>query len=840
MIANVKKHLFVHSSNKIMERNGRIALFLLTGFILFGLTRNIIFLFFSDQPAPSLSSILFLLGSQIVVASLIFSIYLYLVRLANQFAEDSDAQAIQLEQSIDQLQKVAEVTSLSNLDLDINDLFTNTVTNIREQFGYCYIGLFLLDDAEKHLLLKTEAKDEDYELPVIFTKVSLQEHLILSKTAVNRKHYLTCNGAEVDSIDPNQPGELQIELTFPLIARNKLLGVLDIQSNNKEAFNTEGIAILQILANQIAINFDNAQLFTETETRLHETRTLYNLNLTLSSTTDLGEIYRRSAREFTKQLAGYRCVIHSRESTEHDKLITQADYWYEKDGKVVNEFQSENPVVSLNELTHIQTVLETQEPMVVQMNIPEMTTAQECLEIPLVHSGYAMGSVCIFRDPTKPSYDTTEIQLAQAMANQTAVSLANTLLTTEAQGRVAQLSTLYRMSLVLSEADTLKEVFDGARREILSLIAASGMNVTLVTPDKKHLHWIYAYEYGEEHDMTKIPLLGIDQGFSGHVYRTREVLHITPDEKDLDKYNSFVVGADLNSWLGLPMIVAGETIGVLSIESDDVFSERDVDLLKTIVGPISIAINNLIQFEKIETALEIQSEQRLHLQTASEIAATAASVLNQKQLIDGAVELIKDRFNLYYVGIFLVNETGDYAILRAGSGEAGEIQIANNHQLLIGGQSLIGGATADGVPRIIQDVTKDEEWRPNPVLLETKSELALPLQVRSKIIGAVTVQSVTPNLFTPELIRTLHTMSDQLAIAIENAQLLEQAQTRAEREQRINQVSAQLHQSADVDEIISVGLQALSHYLDESKVNLYLGRTHNLQTKPLDSNGASS
>ncbi len=838
MIAKIKKHLFVHSSNKIMERNGRIALFILLGLIFFGLIRNLGIFYLNNHTDFMVSPTLFSVVTQLIVATLIFSIYLYIVNLANQFADDSEAQAIQLKQTTNQLQKVAEVTGLGNFGRDIDDMLDNAVKNIREQFGYCYIALFLLDESEGNLLLKTFSQDEFYTPPARPAQLPLQQDDLISKTAVNQKSFLTANGTEVSSVDPNHSGTLQIEATFPLIVRNKHLGVLDIQSNNKNAFKPEDIAVLQILANQIAISIDNAQLFLETEARLHETNTLYEFNLTLSSTADLGEIYRRTAREFATHFHGYRCVIHSLEPNHQDELITEADFWHKKDGKILNEFQIEDPIISLKDAQQLRTVLYKQKPLVDLIGPSGAADREECLRVPLVHSGNTMGSICVFRESVQPALQPSDIQRAQTMANQTAVSLANTFLSTETQGRVAQLSTLYRMSLVLSEADTLKEVFDGARREILSLIAASGMNITLVTPDKKHLHWIYAYEYGEEHDMTKIPLLTIDQGFSGYVYRTREVLHLTPDEKDIERFNSFIVGADLNSWLGLPMVVAGEIIGVLSIESDDVFSTRDVELLKTVVGPISIAINNLMQFEEVEKALAIQSEQSLHLQTAAEVAATAATVLEQKQLIDQAVELIKDRFQLYYVGIFLVDEKEEYAVLQAGSGEAGEIQIANNHKLLVGGQSLIGGATGDGVPRIIQDVAQDEEWRPNPVLLETKSELALPLQVRNKIIGALTVQSTTPNLFTPELVRTLHTMSDQLAIAIENAQLLHQAQNRAKREQKINQVSAQLHQSSDVDEIISVGLQALSNYLDQSKVNLYLGRTHNLQTKPLDSNGS--
>lgn len=233
---------------------------------------------------------------------------------------------------------------------------------------------------------------------------------------------------------------------------------------------------------------------------------------------------------------------------------------------------------------------------------------------------------------------------------------------------------------------------------------------------------------------------------------------------------------------------------------------------------------NLMQFDEVQAALEAQSRQRLQLQTAAEVAAAATSILDLHELMQRSVNLIKDRFDLYYVGLFLVDATTNQAILKAATGDAGRAQLKANHRLRVGGRSLIGGATRDGAPRITQDVTLDEEWFPNPHLPETRSELALPLRVRGEIIGALTVQSTKANVFNPELISTLQTMSDQLAVAIQNAQLLSHAEARAERQEELQQISAQLHRTADVDEIIAIGLRALSERLDGANVALTLGR----------------
>lgn len=839
MFAKLKTHLLIYSNNPDVQQKSRVSLILILVLLIFSLSH--LFLEIPEMIEDGLlQSESLYLAFEAIMTGLIFAIYLSLVRMANQFALTSEEQSIQLENRAFQLQKVARITETRQITQDLQTLTTETTNKIKTEFGFYHVALFLMDDAQERLNLEAIAAEGDTEFTPGKYQLPVNSESLVGTTAVSQKPQIAQNIIyEAPHLKASQQEKILSQLTLPLIAHDNVIGVLDIQSQRQDNFSQEDITIFQILANQIAVNIDNVHLFTETEKRLEETRALYNLNLNLADTNDLGEIYRRSVREFATQLKGVRCIACTVDEKQ-EQLIIQADYWHKKDGQVVDEFHPDTPIFNLNEFKETQKVLQTHAPLIYKDPLTNPDKEQECLEVALVNGDTSLGVVRVYRELTQPQFNLADIELARAMANQAAISLANTYLTAEAQGRVAQLSTLYRMSVVLSQANKLKEVFDGARREILSLIEASGMSIVLVNDAEQTLNWIYAYEYGQEVDLSAISPLPIEQGFSGHVYKTGKELHITKDTTNIEQYNTFVIGKDQNSWLGFPMIVANKTIGVLAVESEEYFSERDVDLLKTIVGPIAIGINNLIQFEAIESALAVQSEQRLHLQTAAEIAATAASVLNQYQLIQDVVELIKDRFQLYYVGIFLVDEKNRMAVLHAGSGEEGRTQLAQHHALLVGGQSLIGGATADGVPRIIQDVTQDEEWRPNPALPHTKSELALPLNVRNKIIGAVTVQSETPNLFTPEMISTLQTMSDQLAIAIENAQLLHQTQLRMERQQYINQVSAQLHQSSDVEEIIGVGLQALSNYLDNSSVELYLGRKHNTQTKPLSEKKASA
>jgi GAF domain-containing protein len=379
------------------------------------------------------------------------------------------------------------------------------------------------------------------------------------------------------------------------------------------------------------------------------------------------------------------------------------------------------------------------------------------------------------------------------------------------------------MSQLLANAPTLKDIFEGARREIMALIPATGMSISLLTREKDKMHWAYGYEFGNEVDLTNIPLLPLDQGLIGHVIKTGKILYLDKNDNELrQQLKSFTVGAEQETWLGLPLIVSGAPIGVLSVENDDAFNEREIELLHTIVGPLASAIHNFIQLDELQTALLAQSAQRIRLQTAAEVAAAASSVLDQDTLTQESVNLIKERFSLYYVGLFLI-DVHENAVLVAGTGEAGRLQVEAGHFLPVGGQSLIGGATADATPRIIQNVTQNKEWLANPHLPQTKAELALPLRVRGRVIGALTAQSETAHLFSDELIQVLQTLCDQLATAVANAQLLKRVEDRAQRQQALAKISTELHQTSDVDEILKISLHAISKHLNGAQVKLQMG-----------------
>jgi DNA-binding LacI/PurR family transcriptional regulator/GAF domain-containing protein len=220
--------------------------------------------------------------------------------------------------------------------------------------------------------------------------------------------------------------------------------------------------------------------------------------------------------------------------------------------------------------------------------------------------------------------------------------------------------------------------------------------------------------------------------------------------------------------LAAPVMLYGEEIvGVLGFKATGAaaWTEDHLTLVRTIATEMALALET----QRLLSDIQRRASRLL---AAAEISRVTTSILTLDELLPQAVGLICERFDLYYAGIFLVDESQRWAILRAGTGEAGRMMLARNHRLEVGGASMIGMCVAQGEARITFDTHREAVHRRNPLLPETRSELALPLFSRGRVIGAMTIQDTRPGAFTKEDITTLQTMADQLANAIENARLL--------------------------------------------------------------------
>jgi GAF domain-containing protein/HAMP domain-containing protein len=220
-------------------------------------------------------------------------------------------------------------------------------------------------------------------------------------------------------------------------------------------------------------------------------------------------------------------------------------------------------------------------------------------------------------------------------------------------------------------------------------------------------------------------------------------------------------------------IAAGDLSQTASIQSRD-----EIGTLANAFNDMTAQLRSLVGSLENRVAERTQELERqaLRLRTSAEVARDAASAPNLEELLDRSSRLIRDRFNFYHTGIFLLDDKREYAVLRASPTEAGAKMLESNHRLRIGEQGIVGQVAATGEPRIALDVGSDAVYFNNPLLPATHSEMALPLKTAEGIIGVLDVQSDQIAAFNQDDIAIMQLMADQLATAIERIQLLHQVQ----------------------------------------------------------------
>lgn len=229
---------------------------------------------------------------------------------------------------------------------------------------------------------------------------------------------------------------------------------------------------------------------------------------------------------------------------------------------------------------------------------------------------------------------------------------------------------------------------------------------------------------------------------------------------------------------------AGDLSERIDLPSNDEISEL-ADTFNSMAGNIRELITDLEQRVTERTSdLENRSKELENANRRIQRRATQFEALAQvtqaitlmrslEDLLPGIAEVVSEKFGFYHVGIFLLDEISEYAVLIAANSEGGQQMLHRKHRLRVGEEGIVGHAAFTGKPRIALDVGRDAVFFNNPDLPDTHSEMALPLISKNIIVGVLDVQSVETSAFSAEDIQMLSLLADQVSLAIENARLFE-------------------------------------------------------------------
>lgn len=298
-------------------------------------------------------------------------------------------------------------------------------------------------------------------------------------------------------------------------------------------------------------------------------------------------------------------------------------------------------------------------------------------------------------------------------------------------------------------------------------------------------------------------------------------------------------------------VVAGvyyaETLGLVTYNPDQVGIDDVVSSGATLVligALLTFAVRNLndalqrarlseAQSEKANKQLEILNDElegrvasrTRALQLSADVSRRLSIILDKDELVSEVVSQLQRAFDYYHVHIYLLDERNDELVLAGGTGEPAQRMLEQGHRIAIG-RGLVGRAAESKLPVLVPDVAEDPGWLPNPLLPDTAAEAAVPIIRGDRVLGVLDVQDDDAGRLTNEDVELLKAIVNQVAVALQNANLYEQAQRRAQQEVLLNVINQKIQNATSVEQAVQVAVRELGRALDGSPAYVQLDPTN--------------
>jgi GAF domain-containing protein/CheY-like chemotaxis protein len=620
----------------------------------------------------------------------------------------------------------------------------------------------------------------------------------------------------------DSPGALAV----PVNLQDQALGLLEIVDETPgRLWSEDELRLVEEIADQLSLALENARLFEAQQLRAQEMAELHNISLELAQQQldlefVLDTITQRSMALVDSDGGG----IWLWDPEEQD-LALAINHLGEN---VANRNLRINPDEGLTGLAYNEgkiQIVDVYDTWTYKPDIFDEIQFSAALAAPIVWQNQVMGVLFLGRNRRGYPYSENEQNLVELLVNQGAaiIQSANLFKQTQqlliSEQRRRQIAdTMSVIAHVVGSSLDLEEVSQRLLEELARLTIFDRGSLQIIEGDMRRLVGFYTPGDPISTRTEKDTPQPISKDIlAQELLKNKQVLVISDTRND-PRWDIHSPTEQVRSWVAAPLLVEEEVVGMLTLEhlQPDAFDADTIELLHAISAQASVAIQNARLFQQVQ-------HRSVQLQTAAEVARAASSILDPNPLIQQTVNLIQERFDLYYAGLFLIDQTGEFtgdpghwAVLRAGTGEAGRIQVERRHKLEISGDSMIGLCIRNAEAQISQQATEESARYANPLLPETRSEMALPLVSRGQVIGAMTIQSTQEDAFSEEDITILRTLADQVANALQNASLFDQTQARAEELNVLNEMSRALAASLDPDTIVQNIYLFTSRLIDTS------------------------
>jgi len=743
--------------------------------------------------------------------------------MANDLSKLYQRMETQVEERTRQVITASEVSTLATNSANLDDLLDQTASLISQRFDFFNVSVYLLDPSKEigQLRAATTAEGRNRILQGYQIKISLNSlyHWVIQN---NEPRVVTVLDEDTSNLNFEMHQDSQSKIALPISIGVDVFGIIDIQSQHADMFPMASTQVLQTLANQLASAIQNFRLREGTQVDLQQVSQLYQASQKISQAATGEEIFNATASA-VQQTSFFSAVYKAKGNTLH--LVQPAgNKPYYADQLPVSipisanvagmYFDGEAPLIVRNLIKPSVSIRPEMLEPAVSLN------AHEAAFLPILSQGLLEGIILLAsRDSGKMS--TNAIQPFLSFTNQIRTALEKVQALQDTQKTLDNLRILTSFNNRIMHETDPGQLYTVIHDQIKDVLGEVDFYVALYDAATNHIEIPYLYEGETPIHIDPFPL---GEGLTSIVVRTRQPLMLVENTEERAKaLGARIVGSPAKSWLGIPLMVGDEIVGVMSlqdVEHEHRFTDDDLTLLTTIAPPIAGAINS--------AHLLAESQKRAYqLETSAEISRETSSTLEREDLLKHTIQLIQDRFNFYHASIFLMDPAEEFAVVAESTGEAGRKMKEDGHKLQVGSKSIIGYVTANKQPLVVNDVTQDPTHRFNPLLPDTRAELGIPILLGDRVIGALDVQSTTPYAFTPDDVEVLQILANQLAVAITNANLFTETQEHLAQHRLIHHVTTVSASSTSIDDALSSAVQGLRVILGDYVSILLLDKKYN-------------
>ncbi|MBA3534184.1 MAG: GAF domain-containing protein, partial [Ardenticatenales bacterium] len=668
-----------------------------------------------------------------------------------------------------------QITSILNVDT----LLKQVVELIQTRFGYYFVGTWLLDSAHKHIILRASA-GHPLEQSM---KIPLDAEVSILAGVCRTGSYRLVNDVSTasDYLEMEALTATKAELALPLRVGNAIIGVLDIQSEQPDTFETHDQVLLQTLADQVAIALQNAERYALEQQRRLLAETLQESSNALNSTLE----HERVLSLILEQLA--RVVPYDSAAVmllSGDKLEIVAH-------RSRNETHHPSTKLKLEALPHVQQALDQRAPVIIadttqdaRWQVRAETSYIHCwLGVPLIAQNQVVGLLNLNKVQAH-FYSEQDAEIANSFASQAAIAISNARLFEAAHQRAAELDAILQASLTLTSSLELKEVLQTIVESARKLLPGMHDMQVYLYQDNQLLFGTGISGEGEIRQAERAPRPG---GLTYTVARWGRPI-VVPDVKSHPLY------ADTRAdWKGavasLPLKIRQRVVGVMNVSYIEArtVEEEELRVLRLLAEQAAIAIENARLYTAVQQELterrqieEVMRRRNEELAALNRVTTAITSVLDLQVMLQTISRELVHIFAGANSGITLLDPTQTLLTVVAEYSATGNedvsgllLPLATNPasvQVVQTGRSIVV-ADAQNNPLMAPAVQELMRQR------NTQCMMIVPLLARGQVIGTIGVDSEqSGRVFTSTEVKLAETIAGQIAGAIANAQLYEQTQ----------------------------------------------------------------